>query len=179
MFELDTASGTITCAQYVLSKILNHDEFAQRYSDFQLVKDQNHSWGTEKIYETMFPLLPSQLCSLRVGYFNQNIDYIHVDAGTPPNFNWEDAAEIDWWKIQQQWIALIRPLIHSQLGVPHQIEQPQLSDESTLLPVHDLEQLKQLEDWIYRFSWGRAGLSYVSGDLSYRFWIGYKSSGDS
>lgn len=175
MFEFDTASGTITCAEYVLSKNLKHDEFIQRYSDFQLITERNHIWGFEKIYEITFQIFPNQLCSLSAAYFNQDISYIHVNAGTPTHFNWEkDAAEINWWKLQQQWIIFIRPLVLSKLGTPHRIEHPELTDESTFLPTDLLEQLKQLEDWTYRFSWGRAGLSYLTEDYSYRFWVGYK-----
>ena len=64
----------------------------------------------------------------------------------------------------------IRQLLQSRLGKPHHIEPSKLFDETTFV---DAAILKQLQNWTYRFSWGQAGLAYVSEDWSYRVWIGY------
>src|SRR5690349_3758730 len=135
MFELDVVSGTVTCDHYKLSKLLKHDAFAKRYSEFAVTEERHHPWGlTEKVYGASAHLTSTQTCFLSVCYFNQDIAYIHIDAAAIPDFDVEgDTAEKAWWHLQLQWAPVISQLMQSKFGKPHIVEPFPRFDEAAFL----------------------------------------------
>ncbi len=171
MFELDTTSGTIICERYKLNKDLKHDAFTRQYPEVMVTDERGPNI---KVYGVSFHLIESQMGSLSVCFWNQDIQYIHIDVDETYLLELEKAGEdVDArrWELQWQWILVLRALIYSHLGKPDLIKPSFVYDKASfLLP----EILVPLEDWTYQYSWGKLGLSCVDEDWSYRLWLSYK-----
>ena len=171
MFVLDSTAGNVTWGEFRLGAYLTQDKFSQKYPQIPVVEERYYtSDSTIKTYQLPSMIMGEQAIVVRPRFFGQHFEAIHIERMASANNEDQDRESERWWREELKWLLKARDLVQEQLGTPYFTEYPELLYEAEFYPKKFLD---QLQNWEYRFSWGKAGIAYVSEDLVCRIWIGY------
>ena len=156
MIDINRETGTVTWDGFTLHPQLTHDELIQTYLNFTVILDQyDVHQRKERIYNFPRTVLGEYYLIPEVRCWDNRLSTI--DFMREPFGHSDD--EIDHWRREPKWAVFAQKWLKTQLGNPHMIEPGVLYDEAKYLSPNEI---KFLQSWQYKFTWGKASFYYDS-----------------